>query len=181
VNDISRVVPGAKFFMSTFCIVVCILRLMHIARTSRTSWTRTETLSCWLQEYPDQWEVNSEQGRRFPGRRFPVRKSAILWIFWFVPRNQRLMSLFPSASCSVHSSCPIHDSIILQLHVALCRLGNKKIKGQETESLSSLMCSILEGRAPKYLNGALAPAWKLLRKNPCHIRPSSFLIPSQPQ
>lgn len=59
---------------------------------------------------------------------------------------------------------PIHDSIILQLHIALSRLGNRKEEGQETESSSSVMCSILEGRTPRYLNEALAPAWKLLGK-----------------
>jgi hypothetical protein len=92
VNDNSRVVPAAKFFMSTF--VICILRLIHIARTSRISWTRTEIFSCWLQEYPDQWEALLNKGEVFLGNRFPVRKSAILRIFWFVPGMQRFMSLF---------------------------------------------------------------------------------------
>jgi hypothetical protein len=128
VNDISRVVPASKFFMSTFCIVICILRLIHIARTSRISWTRTETFSCWLQVYPDQWEALLNKGEVFLGNRFPVRKSAILRIFWFVPGMQRLMTLFvrPPAVHPIVVPRPIPNSIIPQLHIALCRLGNRK-------------------------------------------------------
>ena len=56
-----------------------------------------------------------------------------------------------------------HDSIVLQLLSHFVVWETQK-ETQEMKIRSRLMCSFLEDRTLKHLIGALAPAWKLVRK-----------------
>lgn len=58
-NDTSWVVLATKIFRPPFCVVVCILGLMHLVRTPKYSCIFS-IVGC--RSHPDPWEIRLEKG-----------------------------------------------------------------------------------------------------------------------